>query len=205
MSSKKILFFIFILISILANSQDNIIDVNGYSYKSILPKEISLKITISDVAPNEYKKTRYKKLEQVYSEFTEKLAQNGVTSKLIEDDKYYPENSYNGNSVNFEHYSLTLKNEKEVNALKKFFIEGVQIKNIYYIYDKISEKVIQNLIDEALENAKQNAAYLAKKINRKLGQIISISSSQHEYNTEKELRENRILLTHRVTIKFQLL
>lgn len=205
MPSKKILLFLFLLISTLINAQDNEIEVKGYSYTTLLPKEVSLKISISDVAPNEFKKTRFKKLEQVYSEFIEKLAQNGFQVNLKKDEKYYSSNSYNSNSVNFENYTLNLKNEGEANALKKLVVEGVQIRDIKYIYGNLQDKTKNEMVENALENAKQNATYLVKKINRKLGPIKSISSSPSEFIVEKEREERQLILIQYITIIFELL
>ena len=191
-------FLVLVLVSFFMSNfsfaQQGEVNVNGSSSYMEYPKATILYLTISDVQPNEYKRTRYKKMETVLQEFKDNLTLKGITAKLEKDNKYNASNNYYDGitTIELENYFITLKSEADANLVKRALTEGVRITNVNFLYDPITNSKKNELIDKALANAQENANYLAKKLNRKLGAIKSVSSQNyvdHQNNLERPDRQ----------------
>lgn len=204
MKIQIIIFLIFSSVALFSQTNiSNSISVNGSSSHLVSPKNVKVGFSISDIQPNEYRKTRYKKQSDVFNEFKDKLIQIGITSSLNISNSFQNDFWQNQNQES-EYYTIVLKDITDVKKIVKNLNEGVRITSIHYIYDPLSSTVKDNKLSEAIKDAKDKASLIAKKVNKKVGEVITINFLS-DYDLPSETTTLFEVLEISINITFELL
>jgi uncharacterized protein YggE len=148
------------------------ITITGNSSIQVAPYGIKIDLIISDLPPNEYRKTRYKKLTESQAEFINNLKVAGVNAELTRSNQFYS-NNY-GENVESQYFYIIAKDVNEANNIKKAMVEGVRISSFQYLYKPLPPNIYDQYTSLAVQNAKSKAETLAKMVNKKLGNVISV-------------------------------
>jgi len=198
------LIFTFAFVStIYSQSTENFIRIIGnanHTYESDITR---VYFSVSEIAPNEYKKISYKPLEDSYSEFVMKLQEIGINeNKIIQTNSEL--SKYNKTKTKY--YFVDVEDNKQLNPLSGLQDDGFKVKEIKYLYKNIDPEIETRLSFSAIKDAKRKAQRICSEIDMTLGKILNIEDkSSGCCNFIKESRESETTKKYNITITFELL
>lgn len=183
-------------------STERFIRIIGNASQEFISTGTVLNFVISEVAPNEYKQIRYKSIDQAYSEFVEEMGKIGIPeSKLMRTT---------GNISKYAKtvqraYSLSLNDQKQLDAVSAMDISGVKLNSINYTYT-YDEDVEQSLALSAIDDAKRKAKNLCSSIGMNMGKILNIEDTSNGCCSDMgENKEPTMKKAYKVKVTFELL
>lgn len=203
---KTFLISCFILLSYFCNAQstEKFIRIVGNSAAEYKSNSAIISLEISEILPNDYKQIPYKSIEDVYTEFINKIATIGITENSLKKVL----KSFNkgfSKAVN-QSYELTITDLETLNKLRSLDLDGVTFNELKYSFPKIGSEGEEMLALNAITDAKRKANYLAEKNGFKVGKILNIedfsSGCCHEITPKPEAQ---VKLPYRVNVTFELL
>jgi len=174
---KLVLYIAFIAISISTFAQQNesYIDVTGnVEYDKTVEKYIVKTIISQDLDYD----NNCESIEELKSNYFKKLGNaNFDTKKLKQDQLAYMTFGYKKEGTLL---ILETKSKDEFMNFLTVNSTGMQIYNRDVVY-KLSSKEVTNLAKEAIDNARLKAENIARSVNKKLGDILTIiDHNQHK-------------------------
>lgn len=159
--------------------------------------------SVSEVAPNEYKKISYKSIDESYRELIEVLTNakidiNNVKKTNSELNKY--------NKTETKDYYVDVKDINKLDALSGFQKDGFKIKDVKYLFESIESDIESRLSFEAIDDAKRKANNICNELDMKLGRILNIEDRSSGCCTIiKESKTPSVTKKYNVNITFELL
>lgn len=203
---KKIICLLGLLFTIPLISQEcnHVISVVGQTPKTVQDDGYSILITLQQIMVYEGQgEVEATSLEQVRKNYIKKLEDAGIDfSRFRRNNSYEFAMSYSQNRKS-ESYYLKTSNQDEVRKIIRLKSAGMSISNIEVEAKELTKEQLVELSIKAIDNAKQKAATLAKKMNKKLGEIVSILDS----NTSEQYLQSYgmpIKQFHNVTVAFKI-
>jgi len=203
---KKIICLLGLVFTIPVISQEcnNVISVVGETQKTVQDDNYNILINLQQIMVYEGQgEVEATSLEQVRKNYIKKLEEVGIDFSRFRRNNYYEfAMSYSQNRES-ESYFLRTSNQNEIRKIIRLKSAGMSISNIELEAKKLTDKQLADLSIKAIDNAKQKAAIIAKKMNKTLGDIVSIedgnTSEQYIYNYGTKATQN-----HNVTVSFEL-
>ena len=174
LSLKTFIFLLFTQTLIAQDFKQNIIRIVGNCTETFQYTDLSVKIKITEVQPDQYRQIRYKSIEQIKAELVEKLKQSNFNTNDIRSDFDYKNYRGNYDKTITEHITLRLKNLAEAEKNYKLSVDGVSVEKIDFDFNQITQATEDKMAQCAVEDAKRKAEALAKQNNKKIGRIISL-------------------------------
>lgn len=204
---KKIMVFGFLTLlisSLNAQSTDRFVRIIGNAERTFKYENSVINVVITEVAPNDYRQTRYKTIEQVQAEYVAELAKIGVPASSLVVESNLELNQYQ--KVRSQKYKLTLPKDFPLGKLTDIFVEGVNVKDVKYTYANVGSNLEEELAAEALKDARRKAERLAKEVGKKLGKVLNIEDKSNGCCQEiKETASPTTKLVYKVNITFELI
>ncbi|RPD90711.1 SIMPL domain-containing protein [Aureibaculum marinum] len=127
------------------------------------------------VDQNPYGDEKGSDLAEIKNQYYLALVENGIdVSKFVEDAFEYRANS---NQMEGTLLKYECTSQKEMSKLLDIRVSGIYVNLIECKYI-IEKDTYTKLIDEALADAKKRAEIIASKINKKVGEIVSVSDNR---------------------------
>lgn len=176
-------------------AKERTITVTGAADTKLLPDEMTLTIQIEEYYTEQYEagKTEkdYKtlvKLEEIEKPLIELLHKNGITDSAISF-------SFVNTSWNWYYYDeykkpvkfgKTLKvkmsdHNKAVAIIRDIDTKGISYLSLGDFHSSKEQEMRKELKAEALKAAKEKAAYMLSKVDKELGEVITIRELNDEY------------------------
>ena len=203
---KHILIAIFIVFNFTASfsQETNSITVIGETINNLKKdKSYSAHIQFKELKSDGYSTIEDKSLEKVINEYKARLEQNNLSfNNFTENKVLYFYSSY-AETNKTSYYTFKTNSEQELSRLLSVKILGVTLQNVEINSDKLSSDEASELSVKAIENAREKATKIAKKLNKKVGEITEIDDpnlnavSVNYYNNDNN--------TYSVRVKFNLL
>ena len=197
---------VFAIVSVLmvqAQSTERFIRIIGNSEHTYISDISRVYFTVSEIAPNEYKKISYKPFEKSYDEFVAKLQEFGFSEKEIassnaEINKYHKTKTKN--------YYIDIDDRSELDKFSGLQNEGFKVKEVKYLYANIDADIENLLSLDAIHDAQRKARKLCSEVDLKLGKILNIEDkSSGCCSSIPESREPTTIKKYRVTVTFELI
>lgn len=203
---KNIIVILTVLLSTAAMSQDvpsiKIVGEIPYNIEKI--KNYVIHIQLKDVKSDGYSNFETKTLDEVKAEYKNKLTSIGVDfNKFSEDRNQFIYSGYSDNYNESAYFKYISNSETETINIIKTKIPGSMIQNVEINTEHFSSEKIGELSALAIKNAKEKAEKVAKNLNKKLGEIISIND--RNYSTPTYTYYGVENLRYVVEVKFELL
>jgi len=194
---------LFYITNMEAQVKDNTIRIVGQASKTFDAIGLHVDFTAKEIVPNEYRKIRYKSIDDVLAEFKTNIINNGLsdiefTKKPLKIERYS-----NGNQLE---YYIKLNDKKQIEKVIASKSDGISLSGISYQYEKLPKYLSEELIKMTIEDAKRKAKEVAKSINKKIGNIISIVDKTGGVNPKhlnKKMAKSDI--KYKTNITFELL
>jgi uncharacterized protein YggE len=167
LSLKTFIFLLFTQTLIAQDFKQNIIRIVGNCTETFQYTDLSVKIKITEVQPDQYRQIRYKSIEQIKAELVEKLKQSNFNTNDIRSDFDYKNYRGNYDKTITEHITLRLKNLAEAEKIYKLSVDGVSVEKIDFDFNQITQATEDKMAQCAVEDAKRKAEALAKQNNKK--------------------------------------
>jgi uncharacterized protein YggE len=208
-SSKHLLFpLLFLVVGIYpvqAQVTDRFVRIAGVAERQFDTDKAIVPVTVSEVAPNDFRQIRYKSVQQVRDELLAELAKMGLGSEnLIEDPNV--ELARNSQRARSKKYNISLPKGFVVGRLADIYLEGVSMYNPVYQFEDPDPSLEEDLAKEAIVNARQRAETMASEFGKRLGTVLNLEdkssgccqkiSGGYQASTK---------LIYRVTVTFELL
>ncbi|PNW26324.1 SIMPL domain-containing protein [Formosa algae] len=201
---RTIIYALIVLLTLPTFAQDSnhTIEVLGEVEKEVLPEYYNIIITLQDVTVYESQgEMVVTPLESVQQNFT--LKASGIDfNRFIRNTYYEFAMSYSQGKAT-ACYNLQTSDQDEVRTILQLKSAGVSIANIDMEPIKFSDAQLVDLSVQAIENAKVKAQAIAKKMNKSIGEIVSISdpNTSQQYIQTYGVSKTQ---THSVTVSFEL-
>lgn len=180
----------------------NIAGETSYTVSKI--KNYVIHIQLKDVKSDEYSNLGIKTLDQVTTEYRNKLAENDVDfNKFSENKTLYIYSAYGDTYNESSNYTFITSSETEILNVIKSKVPGLTIMSVEINAEPFPSEKISELTTLAINNAKEKAEKIAKNVNKKLGGIISISNENYDIPTYSYYTNEN--LTFMVKVEFELL
>ncbi|WP_158847783.1 SIMPL domain-containing protein [Algibacter sp. L1A34] len=198
------LIVLFFTIPVISQESKNTIVVIGETKKTVLDDSYTILIALQQIMVYEGQgEVEATSLDLVRKNYINKLADSGIDFSRFRRNTYYEfAMSYSQNRES-ESYYLKTTNKEEVRKIINLKSAGVSISNIEVETTDLTNKQLVDLSIKAIDNAKQKAKAIAKKLNKTIGDIVSIS----DQNTNAQYIQNYGASTsqaHSVSVSFEL-
>ncbi len=194
---------LFIVSTMSAQSTERFIRIIGNSDHTYIANVNRVSFTVNEVAPNEYKKISYKRLETVYDEFVQRLAELGISERQIMPAKL---EAYRYNKTKTKNYFVDVKDRKTLDGLSGLQNDGFKIIGVQYLYTNIDENIENELSLKAIKDAKRKAEKLCTELDMKLGKILNIEDRSSGCCTVIDpSAKSETNKKYKITITFELL
>ena len=169
--SSVLLLLMVMTINVDAQSTERFIRVVGNAKHEFKADHLRLNFSISEVAPNEYKKISYKPLEKTYAEVVEAFSAIGLSERdLMRSTANFGKFS----KTETKKYYIVFRDKQLLDDLAKIKIEGFKISGVRYQYKNIDPNIETTMSFTAIEDAKRKAEKLCQEMGVKRGKIISV-------------------------------
>ncbi|MEE9439192.1 MAG: SIMPL domain-containing protein [Saprospiraceae bacterium] len=207
MSYLKTLIFCLLTTGVMGQSSvtQNFIKIVGQSSSTVDYNGITVEFTISEIAPNEYKKVRYKSIDSVIEEVFSEMTRLNIDKKEVKQDflKGVKQNNYNKSLTN--HYTIELKDEKELIAFSQILVEGYKLTKFDYLYPSKNEDLSTKLALESIDDAKIKATVLANHAGKKVGNIINIEDANKNVKNRNSSNKKEKTYSYSIIVTYELL
>ena len=189
----------------IAQDNKNTISVIGETEKQVLDDSYTILITLQQIMVYEGQgEVEATSLDVVKENYIKKTAEVGIDFNKFKRNTYYEfAMSYSRNRESACYY-LKTSDKAEVRKIMLLKSAGMSITNIDIETKKLTEQELVELSAKAIANAKERAKAMAKKMNKTIGEIVSISDT----NTSKQYvldYGTSGTQTHTVSVSFELL
>jgi uncharacterized protein len=176
-------------------AKERTITVTGAADTKLVPDEMTLTIQIAEYYKEQYESGKtekdYKtlvKLEEIEKGLMDLLHKNGISDSLINFSfvnttwswYYYEEQK---KPVKFEK-TITVKlsdHNKAVSIIRDIDTKGISYLSLGDFHSSKEQEMRKELKAEALKAAKEKAAYMLSKVDKELGEIVSITELNDDY------------------------
>lgn len=203
---KYTIYLLFLICSspIFSQETQNAIEVVGETEATITIDRYNMLINIKEVLADGYRNLEAKSLDEVTNTYKSKLKTVGIDFAKFQKNTSYK--LYAGTSEINEvmYYNYTSNSSEEVEKIMALKTPGVRVTNVEIIAKEKSAEELATISHKAILNAKSIAQKMAEKLNKNIGDIIAIRSS----NTSSQYIDiNKITSTQKyyVTVSFKLL
>ena len=203
---KKIIYLIVLLFVITSHAQEskNTIVVIGESEKIVLDDNYTILIALQQIMVYEGQvEVEATSLEVVKKNYIKKIEDLGIDFSRFKRNTYYEfAMSYSQNRES-EYYYLKTSDKEEVRRIMQIKSAGMSVANIDLETTKLTNKQLVDLSIKAIANAKEKAEAIATKLNKTIGEIVSIS----DQNTSTQYIQSYGTSTsqaHAVTVTYEL-
>lgn len=203
---RKVIFLLALLFAIPAISQENknTIVVFGETEKTVVEDSYTVLIALQQVLVYDGQaEVEATSLNTVRENAIENFKEVGIDFKRFKRSTYYEfAMSYSQNRES-AYYYLNTSNKEEVRKIIKLKSSGMSVVNIEVESKKLTGKELVDLSIKAITNAKQKAEDIAKKMNKTIGDVVSIAdqNSNAQYVQSYGTSTSQI---HGVTVTFEL-
>ncbi|WP_299780700.1 SIMPL domain-containing protein [uncultured Formosa sp.] len=203
---RTIIYALILFISLPTFAQDNknTIVVMGEVEKEVLAESYTIIITLQDVTVYEGQgEMVVTPLDIVQQNFTKKLKDLGIDFNRFKRNTYYEFAMSYSQGKAAACYYLKTSDQVEVRKIIQLKSAGMSIANIDMEPVKFTDSQLVDLSIKAITNAKEKAQAIAEKMNKSIGEIVSISDP----NTSLQYVQSygtTTKQTHNVTVSFEL-
>lgn len=185
-----------------SQSTERFIRIIGNAKQEIKANKAKVYFTISEIKKNKFRKTEEQEYDEVYNAVIAEFKKSGLNEKNI---KKSIENLSKNRYSNSNEFFIEVNN----NDLEKFTDishPGFKIKKIRYVYDKTDKSLESELSLQAIADAKRKAKAICQEIDMEVGKILNIEVKEGDFSSNyKESKDERSLITYKVTITFKLI
>lgn len=188
-----------------AQVTDRFVRITGVAERQFDAVTASVPVTVSEVAPNDYRQQRYKSVEQVRDELLAELVKMGLGSENLIDDPIVELSSSSQNKRS-KKYNISLPKGFAVGRLADIYLEGVSMRNPVYQFDDPVPTLEDDMAKEAIVNARQRAETMAGEFGKCLGTVLNLEDKSS--GCCRKINNNNlpsVKLYYRVTMTFELL
>ncbi|WP_055437561.1 SIMPL domain-containing protein [Lacinutrix algicola] len=203
---KKLIFLLAVLFSVSAIAQEhrNTITVVGETETSVEDNSYTILISLQQILVYEGQgEVEVASVSEVKNNYINRLGDLGIDFSRFRRSTYYEFASSYGQGRVTEYYFLKTTNKEEVRKIINLKLAGTSIANTEIEAKKLTKDELVKLAKKAMDNARDKAEALAKKMNKTVGEIVSLvdqnTSEQHaqSYGTSK-------VQSHVITVSFEL-
>lgn len=200
---KYLLVLCLTIISHLIFTQSNTISVRGQAHYEVKHIGIAVEFKMTEIERNDYQKIRQRSTKQILEDLVLAMKEIGYPSNALE-EPFPPYNYFARQKMKV--MKARLSNIEELQQIMNLEIRGLTVQSIHYEFAPDDSIDNETQLTLAVEDANTRAMYLAKVADKKLGKVISLSSSvsnanSNNYHTKKPVRH----ITHTVTVNYELL
>lgn len=191
------------LVSSAQSANDNFIKIVGKSSQTIQSNGLRVTLELTELERNEYQKVREKSMDEIKQDLSEALTKLGYS---IDDlSEVFPPYSGYGKTKQ-ERHTIDVKSENDAKELYKLDIKGLKATGVIYLFPEDLGINPDDLTKKALEDARSKADDLAKKSNKKVGNILNINESNtNEYTRPINSKQKELVVKYNVVVTFELL
>ena len=203
---KKVIFFLSFLFAMPGMAQDNknTIEVYGEVEKTVLDDNYTVLIAMQQILVYDGQvEVEATSLDDVIEKAIKNFKAIGIDFKRFKRSTYYEFSSAYGQGRESAYYYLNTADEEEVRKIIKLKSSGMSVTNIEVEAKKLSGEQLADLSLQAITNAKEKAELIAKKMNKTIGDIVSVS----DQNTNMQYVQSygtSVSQIHGVTVTFEL-
>ena len=203
---KKVIFFLSLLLAMPGMAQDNknTIVVYGEAEKTVLDDSYTVLIALQQILVYDGQvEVEATSLDDVREKAIKNFKAIGIDFKRFKRSTYYEFSSAYGQGRESAYYYLKTFDEAEVRKIIKLKSSGMSISNIEVEAKKLSGEQLADLSLQAITNAKEKAELIAKKMDKTIGAVVSVS----DLNTNIQYVQSYGTSTfqiHGVTVTFEL-
>jgi hypothetical protein len=193
---KNILIILLVLINFTKSfsQQNNSISVQGETeYNIEKAKSYVAYLQLKELKSDSYSNFEDKSLELVREQLKVKLEGIGLNfNDLIENKTLFFYSSYS-DPYKSMYYTFKTSSELEFTKLLSVKMVGLTMLNVEINSEKLTPEETSKLALRAIENAREKAQKIAEKLNKKVGDIISITDQNYSavpigyYNNENNI------------------
>ncbi|MEL0652661.1 SIMPL domain-containing protein [Algibacter sp. TI.3.09] len=203
---KKLIYLValFCTIPLISQEQSNTISVIGETEKTIIDQNYTVIIALQQIMVYDGQvEVEATSLEDVTRNYIKKLNEAGIDFSRFRRNTYYELAMSYGQNRETAYYYLKTTNKDEARKIINLKASGVSVASSEVEPKKLTDKELAALSTKAIENAREKAELIAKKLNKTIGKIVSIS----DQNTNTQYIQSygtTSLQPHSVTIAFEL-
>ncbi|WP_405369274.1 SIMPL domain-containing protein [Nonlabens sp. Asnod2-A12] len=203
---KKLLYIIALLLAIIANSQEkeNTITVIGETDKNLVDENYVVLIALQQVLVYEGSaEVEATSLKVVKQNVIKKLKDLDIDFNRFKRNTYYEFSMAYSQNRESAYYFLKTSNKEEVRKILNLKSAGMSIANIEVETTALTDQDLVDLSVKAIANARERATAIAGKMNKSIGEIVSIT----DQNTNSQYLQSygtTTLQPHSVTVTFEL-
>lgn len=203
---KKLIYIIALLLAIIANSQEkeNTITVIGETDKNLVDENYVVLIALQQVLVYEGSaEVEATSLKVVKQNVIKKLKDLDIDFNRFKRNTYYEFSMAYSQNRESAYYFLKTSNKEEVRKILNLKSAGVSIANIEVETTALTDPELVDLSAKAIANARERATAIARKINKSIGEVVSIT----DQNTNSQYLQSygtTTLQPHSVTVTFEL-
>jgi len=203
---KKLIYIIALLLAIIANSQEkeNTITVIGETDKNLVDENYVVLIALQQVLVYEGSaEVEATSLKVVKQNVIKKLKDLDIDFNRFKRNTYYEFSMAYSQNRESAYYFLKTSDKEEVRKILNLKSAGVSIANIEVETTALTDPELVDLSAKAIANARERAAAIAGKMNKSIGEIVSIT----DQNTNSQYLQSygtTTLQPHSVTVTFEL-
>lgn len=203
---KKLIYLValFFTIPLISQEQSNTISVIGETEKTITDENYTVIIALQQIMVYDGQvEVEATSLEDVTRNYIKKLDEAGIDFSRFRRNNYYELAMSYGQNREAAYYYLKTTNKDEARKIINLKSSGVSVASSEVESKKLTDKELAALSVKAIENARQKAELIAKKLNKTIGEIVSIS----DQNTNAQYNQSygtKSLQPHSVTVAFEL-
>ncbi|MHA7944263.1 SIMPL domain-containing protein [Formosa sp. 3Alg 14/1] len=204
---KKIIYLMLLLITVpsMAQNSKNTITVIGETEKHVTDDSYTILIALQQVMVYEGQgEVEATSLDVVRENYIKKTEEAGIDFNKFKKNTHYEfAMSYSQNRETACYY-LKTSDEAEVRKIVKLKSAGMSVVNVDVETKDLTSQELVALSTKAIANAKDKAEAMAKQLNKKVGEIVSINDTN---SSEQYVQSYGTLPTqiHSVTVSFELL
>ena len=203
---KKLIYLIalFFTIPLISQEQSNTISVIGETEKTITDENYTVIIALQQIMVYDGQvEVEATSLEDVTRNYIKKLDEAGIDFSRFRRNNYYELVMSYGQNREAAYYYLKTTNKDEARKIINLKSSGVSVASSEVESKKLTDKELVALSVKAIENARQKAELIAKKLNKTIGEIVSISDQNTNAQYNQSYGTNK-LQPHSVTVAFEL-
>ena len=203
---KKLIYIIALLLAIIANSQEkeNTITVIGETDKNLVDENYVVLIALQQVLVYEGSaEVEATSLKVVKQNVIKKLKDLDIDFNRFKRNTYYEFSMAYSQNRESAYYFLKTSDKEEVRKILNLKSAGMSIANIEVETTALTDQELVDLSVKAIANAKEKATAIAAKMNKSIGEIVSIT----DQNTNSQYLQSygtTTLQPHSVTVTFEL-
>ncbi|WP_225035444.1 SIMPL domain-containing protein [Winogradskyella sp. SM1960] len=203
---KKIIFLMALVFSVplIAQEHRNTITVVGETQAALGNSSYTILISLQPIFVYEGQtEVEVASLAEAKQNYIKQLKAIGIDFSRFKRNAYYEfMTSYSSNRAS-EYYYIKTSNKEEVRKITRLKSAGMSIANTDIDAHILSKEQLVDLSKKAIDNAEEKAEALAKKIDKTIGEIVTIV----DQNTSEQYMQSygtSTSQTHIVTVTFEL-